>query len=82
MSSRVGTFFSVHHTKTGKNDIKIFQMAKKWPNGYNLFQMILKLIKNLYSKPFQSIPKFGFLVCKIYHLATPTSSSDKQESRD
>jgi hypothetical protein len=71
VSSRVARFFSVQHSKTGKNipqnGHKIYQMTVKRPTGH-------KIDQNL---PFQVPPKFTQIrvfCLKMCHLAILVSS--------
>jgi hypothetical protein len=72
--SRVARFFTVQHTKTGKNkpnDHKMYQRAIKYTiqpyNGQNGDSNT----DIFHCKTFQNLPKVGFLVRKYtHHLAT------------
>jgi hypothetical protein len=68
---------------------KIYQIATKYPNGHkicitngcNLFQIAILYTNLFHLKVFQSLPKFGFLFWKTYHLATlvPTIVFSRQK---
>jgi hypothetical protein len=56
--SRVARFFSMQYTKTGK----IYQITTNSTNGCNKFPMAIKYPNIFHFKPFQNLPKLGFLV--------------------
>jgi hypothetical protein len=63
--SRVARCFTVQNTKTGKNVPnyhKIYQIARKMPNGRNIDQTALEYTTIFHGKTLQSFPKLGFLV--------------------
>jgi hypothetical protein len=62
---RLARFFSIQHTKTGKNipnGNKMYQTAKKIPFGRKMDKMAVRNINIFHCKAFQNLPKLGFLV--------------------
>jgi hypothetical protein len=66
----------VQNTKTGKiynstlKYVGIPNDHKKMPNGGKLDQTAMKYTDVFHCKTLLNLPKLGFLVLEIYHLAT------------
>jgi hypothetical protein len=67
---------------------KIYQMTTLYtklpyimPNGYKIFQMIIKY-NTFHSKALQNLPKLGFFGLKTNHLATLAVSFRKRATAD
>jgi hypothetical protein len=75
LKTRSARFFSVKHTKTGKNipnHNTLYQMPIKIAIGRKIFQITIEYTNVFHSKALRNVPKFGFLVRKyMRHLAIP-----------
>jgi hypothetical protein len=80
LPTRVARFILKQYTKTGENITnchKITNWKQNIPNGNNLFSMGTKYAIIYHSKALPNLPKFGFLVKKIYHLANLPPTTPK-----